>query len=266
MTSSSSSSPLIIDAAPNNLYIDHIGLGVSDTEVGVQWIKDLTGVEPKMVNPRSDQYYWSAGLHMGKSCALEIIGPNPKHKGFHPFKEVLKSIDNEKPRLLFWYLGTNKFDKAKKVIEGGERKFKMWGIAHNSHKIEEANDFDNVVEFTIGMIGPGFRSEIPNLIQWHKRPEKKMEKKCTVTSFQITSPQSKRINDLFNSLGMSPSFKVEQGQQSNLTMIFDSPKGSITLEGGGLEFPAFPRMLGTMTKLYCSYLWNGKKETTKTGT
>jgi len=260
-----SSMSLIKDVAPNNLYIDHIGLGVNDTEAGIRLIAELTGVQPKLVDPRPDQHYWSGGLHLGKGCMLEIIGPNPKHKGFHPFKEVLKSCDE--PRLLFWYLGTDKFDETRKTIETSEAsggKFKMWSIIHDRHEIpiveeEESrnNGGTNVVEFTTGMIGPGFRSEIPNLIQWHKRPEKmkNIEKKCTVTSFQITSPQSERIGGLFASLGMSPSFKLVYGPEPNLKMTLDSPKGKVTLEGGGLKIPPFPGMLGMMTKMYFKYLF-----------
>ena len=87
--------------------LDHVALGVPDTERGVAEISRLTGFTPTLTEPEPNQFYWSGALPLGSGRFLEILGPNPAFRGFNPFIEIVKRLD--KPRPLFWYVATNDF-------------------------------------------------------------------------------------------------------------------------------------------------------------
>lgn len=226
----------------NGHYVDHIALGVRSTEEGAKWLEDLTGVKPYFHAPESGQWYYSAALNLGGNCALEIIGSNPEHQGFQPIKQILKSFD--KPKLFFWYLGTKNFEKAQEVIEN--QGFKFERIQQVDYTRE-----DYSVAYKRAMIGPGFRSEFPNIIQWESRPKNlTIEKGCVFKSLELVSPISDKLNLLFSTVGVD--MRAKKGNPS-MKLRFDSPKGEVMLEGGGFNFSGFGAM-PKMAKLYLNYL------------
>ncbi|MEL6860188.1 MAG: VOC family protein, partial [Pseudomonadota bacterium] len=73
----------------HGFQLDHIGLGVSDTQEGVKWVEEQTGAKVDLHDPEPGQFYWSGSLAIGDSSFLEIIGPNPNYKKFHPFAALV---------------------------------------------------------------------------------------------------------------------------------------------------------------------------------
>ena len=70
----------------HGLVVDHIALAVCDTQAGATFVKQKTGVEPQVHAPKAGQWHQSASLFIGDDSLLEIIGPNPDHRGLHPLK------------------------------------------------------------------------------------------------------------------------------------------------------------------------------------
>lgn len=209
----------------NEFYIDHIALGVSNTQEGMDYIEQLTGVKPRLPDGQTDNWYLSASLNLGDGTFLEIIGPNPAHNGFHPFKQILKELSE--PQLVFWYLGTEKFLEATQIINT------------NGFKLERHNRISKEFEgkkldYEIGIIGKGFYSEQPNLIQWHEVPKKHYDDQpaCSISEFKVSCRQATKLNKLFDKLGMD--FKTSEGN-NQMQLILDTPKGSVELKGGGIQ-------------------------------
>lgn len=208
-------------------YVDHIALGVNDTRAGMKYIEDLTGAKAYIPEGQQDQWYRSAALGLGAGCYLEIIGPNPEYKKFHPFKQILKDLTT--PKLFFWYLGTHKFKECRAVIE--ENDFQIEQYNHIQKEID-----DQLLDYEIAVIGQnGFESERPCLIQWNHFPKKrkKIEHICQLKSFSVTSDHDS-LQSLFDVLDVK--MKVLKGEPS-MHLVIDSPKGEIVLEGGGFTFP-----------------------------
>jgi catechol 2,3-dioxygenase-like lactoylglutathione lyase family enzyme len=227
---------------PNGYYVDHIAIAVDDTKKGVEWITELTGVRPTLDDPEPGQFYWSGVLAIGKDSFLEIIGPNPNHKGFHPFKQILKEY--KVPKLAFWYVSTNKFDEVQKLVESNG--FKIENVVKVAYK-RDGNDID----YKRAGIGPGFRSEIPNLIQWNKRSKVfEFKKKCFFKSLELVSPESERLNKLFEILDIT--MRARNGKPS-MKLKIGTPKGELVLEGGGFEFVGI-KAIFKMIRLYFKYL------------
>lgn len=230
----------------NNFFIDHIALAVNNTEEGMRYIKELTGVEPYLPEGQNQNWYKSAAVGLGNNAFLEIIGPNPSHKKFHPFKQILKEI--KKPKLIFWYLSTQRFSDCKKVIK------------NTGHIIERYNHIRKEVkgkkiDYEIGVIGKGFESERPSLIQWNEVPEKNENMKhiCAIKNFVVKSEQYSKMNKLFQELGAD--IKIEKGIAS-MELQIESPKGIVTLKGGGFSFPSGVKALVKILPLFKRHLFN----------
>lgn len=227
----------------NSFYIDHIALGVNDTQEGIAYIEKLTGVTAKLPDSQHDNWYLSAALNLGNGTFLEIIGPNPNYSGFHPFKQILKELTE--PQLVFWYLGTNNFKNTQSVIHANG--FKLERYSHISKEIKGEK-----LDYEIAIIGKGFYSEQPCLIQWNEVPKQHYQQKevCSIASFHIRCQQAKKLNTLFASLGMS--FCVEQGN-NQLSLTLNTPKGLVELHGGGIQFQGISS-LASLLRLFKNHL------------
>jgi hypothetical protein len=208
-------------------YVDHLALGIHNLDEGLKWIKEKTGVDAYVVPPEPGQWYQSAGLLLGENVILEIIAPNPNHKGYHPIKQVLKSYS--KPNLFFWYLGVKNFDEFEKFA-------KKEGI-----KIERIEKVEYVrnsipISYQRATVGPGFFSERPNIIEWKAREDRSKEKQgCRLLSFWIESSEPELTRELFQKLKID--IQVFDGKgKSKLFLKIDTPKGEIILSGDSESF------------------------------
>ena len=173
--------------ARGRFEFDHVALGVHDTEQGARWLAGKTGAPVTKLEPEAGQWYGSHALPLPHGALLEVIGPNPAHKGFHPVKELLEGYETPTP--LFWHLGTTDFARFCKVAKSAgapvERVERVEHIADDTPHGRRA--------YTRGVVGPGFRSTRPCVIQWRcrpDRPELKAEPQCEVVDFTLSSPRA----------------------------------------------------------------------------
>lgn len=236
----------------NDFYIDHIALGVNDTLAGIDYVEQLTGVKAFLPEGDHDDFYLSAVVNLNNGCFLEIIGPNPKHTGFNPFKQTLKELT--KPTLMFWYLGTHHFDKAQEIIN------------HNGFKLERYNHVQKTkaghpIDYQIAIIGKGFYSEQPNLIQWNQMPDKVYNngQTCHITDFKISFKNATALRDLFEKLGIpqSSTQHIQNSNQNTMSLTLNTPKGSVTFTGGGVEFQGIGALFKAL-KLFTNHLLKRK--------
>lgn len=227
-----------------NHYVDHIALGVSDTKEGARYVEELTGVKPFIPETQNDQWYLSAAIGLGNRSFLEIIGPNPNFKKFHPFKQLLKEL--KKPQLMFWYLGTDKFEACKKVISDCGYQLERY-----NHIVKDVRG--ELLDYEIAITGKGFESERPCLIRWNQSPNSrdKLESSCSLNKLELYSKDQLKLQNLLDSLGVN--MKVLNGD-SRMVLVIDSPKGEVKFEGGGIEFPSGFRAVFKMLKLLKNHL------------
>ncbi len=227
-------------------YVDHIALGVSNTLEGIKYIENLTGIKPYIPEAQNNQWFKSAALGLGNNCFLEIIGPNPNHKKFHPFKQMLKEL--ETPQLAFWYLGTNKFKECRQILSNNGIK-----IGQYNHIKKEIDD--QLLDYEIGMIGKGFESESPSLIQWNEVPNNKngIEHLCRFKKLELFSRNYSKLQSIFDILEVD--MQVIEGNPK-MRLTIDTPNGEVILNGGGFSFPAGIKSLFRILSLYKRSLTN----------
>ncbi|MEM1133803.1 MAG: VOC family protein [Pseudomonadota bacterium] len=213
---------LVLDRGGGSL--DHIALGVPDTVKGAQQIAEMTGVEPFLgPQPGPEQFYWSAALRLGSGRFLEILGPNPDWTGFHPMVDTIKRFTQ--PQLLFWYVATDD------IKAFGEASAALNAPLEMQQTFEHKRE-DITVSYTNAVIGPGFRSTRPCVIEWHSRSEwMEGEAQLGMKNLQLSSPIAETLNALFASLGIAQI--VSEGPEM-MTLALDTPKGELVFSAPGI--------------------------------
>lgn len=221
---------LVLDRGGASL--DHIALGVPDTRKGARHIAELTGVEPRIgPQPGPEQFYWSAAIRLGAGRFLEILGPNPDWTGFHPMIETVKQFTQPQP--LFWYVATNDINAFGDAAAAQRAPLEMM------QSFEHTRDTETV-SYTNAVIGPGFRSTRPCVIQWHTR-SKWMEgdAELGLKSLQLSSPIADTLNPLFADLGIVE--RVSEGPEM-MMLALDTLKGEVVLSAPGVVVEHIPDM------------------------
>ena len=224
----------------HGFQLDHIGLGVPDTKEGVKWVEAQTAAKVDLHDPEPDQFYWSGSLAIGDQSFLEIIGPNPNYKKFQPFAALMKTL--KEPRLLFWYVAVDDFAAFQDLARQTKAKLeRVEGVNVEGGEATQAS-------YWRGLIGPGFVSERPNVIEWIKRPNRESQTKleCKLIDFQLANPQADQINQVFTKLGID--VPVSKGK-SSIEIAIETPNGRWVIENEGVRW-TMPSMLLEVAALW----------------
>lgn len=224
----------------HGLQLDHVGLGVPNTEAGVKWVEEKTGAKVDLHDPEPGQFYWSGSLAIGEHSFLEIIGPNPDYEKFQPFAALMKTLSD--PQLLFWYVAVKDFAAFQALARKAKAKLERVEAVN-----VEGGDAAQA-SYWRGLIGPGFLSERPNVIQWLKRPNRESEETpvCKLTDFRLSNPQADKINNVFEKLGID--VPVAKGA-SSIGVTIDTPNGPWSIENRGVRW-TMPGMLVNVAGLW----------------
>lgn len=230
-----SDSPLVLTRA-SGWPLDHIGLGTASIDAGVAWLAERTGVEARILPPEPGQWYRSAALPIGPDSSIEVLAPNPEHRGANPMKYVLSRCRT--PQLLFWYVAVRDFDAFMQAArDAGVR---VEGVQRFNPPAGEGPAYDR------GWVGPGFLSQRPCVIQWRRREhwnDHEAATTCALQRFELRHPDGERLSKLLGELGIP--MAVETGPP-DLALTIDTPRGPVTLSGEGIDFSGiggFCRML-----------------------
>ena len=208
----------------HGLPVDHIALATPDVERGVAYVESLTGVVPTPTTRNPKHFFWSAGLSIGEDSFLEVIGPNPDHRGVHPLKSFMAGLTA--PTLLFWYLATDDFAACRRRVEALGETLKMVVTVSEDESVDGA-------DYTRGAIGSGFSSQRPGLIEWRRHSlDHGSDQGCRLTEIKLCHPQPEAVNALFEGLGVD--LVVETGD-SLISITLQTPKGDVTLSNPGVD-------------------------------
>lgn len=232
----------VIATRSNPFGVDHLALGTSDTERGAAEIERLTGAPVRVANPESGQWYRSAVLPVGEDAFIEVIGPNPAWTRFQPLGTLLCDYDRLRP--LFWFVGTENFQEFVATSKDA---------GHPVERIEHINQADDPgrSRYSRGIVGPGFLSQRPCVIQWSRRPDLRgLEVRCTLSGFALRHPRHGRLNALFARLGIP--VEVAPGGPG-MSVTLDTPNGPVHFSDPGHSFVGIGAMV-RMARLYLRHI------------
>ena len=222
--------------------IDHIAIAAPDTEAAVDWFRDKIGAEPFITEPEPGQWYWSAALAVGDDSFVELLGPNPAHKGFNPIKQIISAFDD--PQLLFWYVATDNFDAfASRAAAAGAALERIESVYHerNGHRIA----------YKRGILGPGFESQRACVIEWfHPGEYGGKDQRARIAGFELSHPKADAMNAVYRQLGID--ITVAKGP-SMMGLTLEGPNGTVEIKNPGQSFSGIPALM-RMAGLYVGYL------------
>jgi Glyoxalase-like domain len=205
--------------------VDHILLGISDLDRGIEWVEKMTGVKAAIGGVHPGRGTRNALLALGGKTYLEIIAPDPKQSEFN-FDVDLKKMSE--PRLITWAAKSDDIDALAKRAK--EDSFEILDPSDGSRtrpdgKILKWKTMAVVNQFTDQGIEP-----FPFFIQWSAdsiHPSKDSPKGCELQSFEIEHPKASKLLKAFEKFGIE--IKVKEAKNIRLIANLKTPKGNVPL-------------------------------------
>ena len=138
--------------------------------------------------------------------------------------------------MLFRYMATSDWPKMAKAVESGGH------VLRNDERVGAPGR--DARAYRRAMIGPGFLSQRPNVIEWHARPGN-ADPACELVDFQLSLPDPAGLDRLFAALALP--LPVSKGAD-RIAITLATPDGPVTSENPG--FCVSPSVL--FKGLWCS--------------
>ncbi|HWM91262.1 MAG TPA: VOC family protein [Thermoanaerobaculia bacterium] len=202
----------------NDVYIDHVIVGIADLEEGVRRFAELTGVTAEHGGQHPGRGTQNALLSLGAPTYLEIIAPV---EGPPPQMELLSGLKELAP--VGWAIGTKDLDATKARLEAAG--FKVSPPREGSRV---RPDGQRLEWRTAGIEGPP--GLMPFLIEWGastRQPATTSPEGCTLESMEIQAPQSESLARLVSELRLGAT--VRESSEQSMTITLACPAGRVIL-------------------------------------
>ena len=201
--------------------LDHIILGCSDLDKGIEFVHDGTGVLPAMGGVHPGRGTRNALLSLGERRYLEIIAPDPAQTEIVHFPQIRSMTD---PRLIGW--AAHPPDIAALAKQLRENKVEFTGPSDGSRKRPDGQVLNwktvNLVDDRHGLL--------PFFIEWSAdsvHPSKDASAKCTLDYFEILSTDPQELAATLKRIGID--FPVQRSDKTRLQAVISGPKGDLKL-------------------------------------
>ena len=206
--------------------LDHIILGCSDLDAGINFVQERTGVRAERGGVHPDRGTANALLSLGDRHYLEIMAPDPSAKDVQAWAarqlEVLKGLAN--PRLMGWAVHPNDIDSvAKKFRESGLQILGPWPGSRTRPD-------GRVVSWKSFSLADDRRGLLPFFIEWGKdsvHPSSDAPTGCHIERFALAGSD---VEELAKTLRrMEVEAPVEKSQTPQLHLRIVGPKGTLEI-------------------------------------
>ena len=207
--------------------VDHLVLGVSDLQKGIQWFEKKTGVRAMIGGKHPNRGTQNALVSFGNRQYLELLAPDPDQPGHPRAADLLKLTT---PRLVLWASATDEIDAlsqhangaklmAMGPMDGSRRRPDGKLLKWRSFNVAREADKD-VVYFNI----------LPFFIQWDKdslHPSVDSPAGCQLLSLEFEHPDGGKLADVMKSLGINA--KIAKANTPAIKATLKSTKGNVLL-------------------------------------
>jgi hypothetical protein len=203
--------------------LDHILLGASELELGIEYVEKLSGVRAVVGGSHPGAGTQNALLGLGTGQYLEIIAPDPK-QNFAPTSLAGVLTKLASPRLVGWAWRTENIAgltegiaKVGMAVDGlreGSRR-RPDGEILRWKTLRLKDDRDGIFPFFIEW-GPGT-----------KHPSADAPAGCRLTSFSMTTENPEELQETFRLIGIEA--KIEMGTAQKLRAILEGVHGKFEL-------------------------------------
>lgn len=186
--------------------LDHILLGASDLDHGIDWIEERSGVRAIFGGVHPGRGTRNALLSLGPRRYLEIIAPDPQQAGATSGNEMVNGLRALKePRLVGWAAHTS--DLASLVQKAASA-----GIAiENPREGSRVRPDGKTLQWRSFALKKDFDGVLPFFIEWDRssiHPSQDAPSGCTLQQFFIESPAMEDVRLVAGKLGLEVELKT----------------------------------------------------------
>jgi Glyoxalase-like domain len=201
--------------------IDHILLGCSDLDRGIDFVEERAGVRAEFGGVHPGRGTQNALLSLGTRRYLEIIAPDPKQTGALQYP-VIKNLTE--PRLIGWAAHPGD-------LQSFAAKLARSGIAADGPVPGSRSRPDGrVLQWKALTLKENATALLPFFIEWSAdsiHPSADSPKGCSLLRFEAASPDPEALLKQVARLGLD--LPVVKGDQPQLRATIAGPKAQITL-------------------------------------
>lgn len=205
--------------------VDHLLLGISDLDRGIEWLEKMTGVKPVKGGKHPGRGTQNALISLGGRRYLEVLAPDPAQSTYN-FAIDVRGLTE--PRLITWAAATSNIGAvAKRARDSG---FKLLGPSDGSRARPDGKLLKWKTLLAVNSFGVQGVEPIPFFIEWSAdtlHPSQDSPKGCTLQSFEMEHPDAAVLNDALRKLGIEA--KVKPARVARLIAVIKTPKGEVPL-------------------------------------
>jgi hypothetical protein len=211
--------------ADETSVVDHLLLGTSDLDRGIEWVERLTGVKAAIGGVHPGMGTRNALLSLGGKIYLEIIAPDPKQSEFK-FDIDLKKLTE--PHLITWAAKTNNIDAL--ATKAKENSFEILGPRDGSRTRPDGKILKWKTLSVTNQFGNQDIEPFPFFIQWSAdslHPSQDSPKGCELESFEVKHTEANELLHAFEKFSIE--IKVKEAKSVRVIANLKTPKGNVAL-------------------------------------
>ena len=195
--------------------LDHILLGVSDLNHGIDWFEERSGLRAPLAGVHPGRGTHNALLSFGSRRYLEIIAPDPAQSGSRiavpsAAAQVARLRTLKEPRLANWAARTDDIAAvAKKVAAAGLKFSGPW-------EGSRARPDGKILRWKTLHLEGDFDGILPFFIEWARdsvHPSEDAPAGCQIQSFRAETPQAPQVTLAARTLGVDLSVTTSTATQ-----------------------------------------------------
>lgn len=203
--------------------LDHILLGCSDLQQGIDFVAARTGVRAEFSGVHPGRGTQNALLSLGPGSYLEIIAPDPKQESKEPMPNRLKAL--AQPALVKW--------AAHPLVSMAQLAGKLKGLGvafEGPDKGSRRRPDGKMLHWETLALKDDASGILPFFIQWAAgtpHPSFDSPPGCSLQSFYLVTPDVKAVAATCNKIALSVA--IEKGARPYLAASISGPGGTLTL-------------------------------------
>jgi hypothetical protein len=210
----------LVDQVPSML--DHILLGCSDLQHGIEFVEQRTGVRAVFGGVHPGRGTQNALLSLGTRRYLEIIAPDPQQHGGSHVAELVSQL--KEPRLVGWAAHPGD-------IAALAAKLKQAGIIADGPTPGSRQRPDGkVLHWQTLNLEDDSNGLLPFFIQWSEdtvHPSADTPSGCQLLRFELLSPDPATLAKTATQIGLNA--PIVKGDSAALRAVVSGPKGQLDL-------------------------------------
>jgi Glyoxalase-like domain len=203
--------------------VDHLLLGVSDLDRGIQWVEERTGVRPAVGGRHPGRGTRNALFSLGSTRYLEVIAPDPTQDTY-TFQIDVRTLSE--PRLITWAAATSDIDALARMVKASGRE--VIGPFDGSRarpdgKVLKWRTLGIASNFAAGVVDP-----IPFFIQWApgtSHPAADSPPGCSLDALRFVHSAAAGVIATLKAVGVDA--HVSASSEAAIYATLSTPKGVV---------------------------------------